>query len=155
MRFLTVYYESKYNDAYFSEKLRSIARAFNISSLKLNRIEDASKLTLGSSPTWPRLVLVHKYIKPYHGETPRLDGISMKRNGLAIVRYQNSLQRTLYVLMHELGHLLNLGHCDSHRCVMGVYVADGKVSYAWWQFTDRRRISKNLFCESCASMLNH
>jgi len=155
MRFLTIYYEREYNDAYFSEQVRQIVHLFNISRLKLHRIERIDPLTSIGPSIWPRIFLVHQYITSIHGDGVRLDGLSLRTNNFAVVRYQKSMRDTLYVLTHEIGHLLGLPHCNSRNCVMGIQFQDGRISYALWRFASRRMISKNLFCNECTSRLSH
>jgi hypothetical protein len=155
MRFLTIYYETEYNDAYFSEQMRKIARLFGVSRLKLIRIGKMERLVVTGPSTWPRIFLIHQHITPGLGNGVRLDGLSMRNCNVAVVRYQNSMKDTLYVLAHEIGHLMNLSHCDSRSCVMGVQFRDGKASYAWWRFSGRRAITRRLFCGRCASHLSH
>ena len=104
--FLSIYYEPKFNDAYFLENLKQLSKTFNIKKLKLNKIEDINKIILSESSTWPRVILVNNYINPDIGNKLCLDGISLNRNNIAVVKYQGSLMETIYVLGHELAHSL-------------------------------------------------
>ncbi len=153
MRFLSIYYEPRYNDLYLSENIRLLARTFNVKKVRINKVNSAEELNLKQFSTWPRILLVGKYINPEYESRLCLDGISLHKNNISIVRYQTSLRETVYVLGHELAHLLNVEHCHSRKCIMGTYIETGKVHYAWWKIAHNKQLSKNLFCEQCKSNL--
>jgi hypothetical protein len=155
MQFLSIYYEPKFNDAYFSENLRRLSKTFNVKKLKLNKIEDARKMVLNESSSWPRVILINNYINPNSGNKLCLDGIGLRRNNIAIVKYQSSLMETIYVLGHELAHLTGIEHCNSERCIMGTSLRTGRIHYSWWDIPHNKKFSKNLFCERCRSKLNY
>jgi len=155
MRFLSIYYEPKFNDAYFSENLRRLSKTFNVKKLKLNKVEDIRKIALSESSSWPRIILIDNYINPDLGNKLCLDGVSLNRNNIAIVKYQSSLRETIYVLGHELAHLANIEHCDSEHCIMGTFLRKGRIHYSWWDIPHNKKFSKNLFCEGCRSKLNY
>ena len=156
MRRLTVYYEPpNVCERYLQASLRLVRRLFTISEMRLVPIEKTADLTLAEYSSNPRVILLHDEIKTAYNPCMVLDGIGLKKENVALVRYQRArFTDTLYLMAHEVGHLYGMPHCTSSSCLMGVVPDNGRFTYVWAKMAERRKLSKRLFCQRCASFLN-
>lgn len=154
LRYVSIYFEEpSVSSRYFKSSLTSIRDIFRIGKVELKPVRKISDVTIKSYSPYPRILMTHEHIKMNGCTSNFLDGIGLSSYNIALVRYQRSFTHTMFLLAHEIGHIVGMPHCSSHRCIMGVY-RDGKGSvYAWKELT-RKRLSSNMFCPSCKSFLH-
>lgn len=150
---ISIYYEPlEISQRYFSISLREIKHLFNLSKVKLNPISEVSSLVLPAYSSYLRVLMIHDKIKTKYNHL-LLDGIGVEQNRIALITYQPVFYETMYLLAHELGHILGMSHCNSEKCLMGVYSEDSKTQYSWRVLAREKELTKSLFCSDCKKFL--
>jgi hypothetical protein len=149
-----IYYEDPaISSRYFKSSLISIRDIFRIGKIEMQSVDSISHITLTSYSPYPRILLTRESIKMEDCSLINLDGLGLASYNLALVHYQRSFAHTMFLLAHEMGHLLGMPHCSSHKCIMGVHKEGKDAVYVWRKLT-RRKLSSDLFCPSCKSFLH-
>lgn len=110
--------------------------------------------------------ITHSDINPKFSPI-NFDGVGLDRENIAIVKYQKTSKRychclnrkliaggmrnTLFLLLHEIGHLAGLDHCENPKCVMARIECNGKVDYCWRCLAGYKKIDTSVFCLRCKS----
>lgn len=79
-----------------------------------------------------------------------VDGFGANNKHLAVITYQKTLRESLFLLIHELGHLYGLPHC-SNKCVMGII----NGNYVWKRMHAKKKIDRRMICVSCRNALHY
>lgn len=154
MRQLYVYYENPHvSSRYFDILLKKLKDIFSIHKIEKVQIDDVNKLQIPVHSSYPRVLLTRQQIKTQYHLKDTLEGIGILTNNIALVSYQNELSTTMYLMAHEIGHLMNMPHCRSESCLMGVSKQGNETKYAWRLLSKQRKLSKSLLCEECKAFL--
>ena len=155
MKYLYVYHEKiVINKRYFISCIKPLCDIFNIDKIKFVEIKDKNEITVPKYSTYARVLLVDGDIKIPENLCLTLDGMAFPEMRIAVVSYKNVFKETPYLLAHEFGHLLNMAHCSSAKCLMGVGYVDAQLKYYWRDLAKRNKLSRRLFCEMCRSHIN-
>ena len=155
MKYMACYYENpNVSRHYFARLLRQVSRLFSIKETTLIPIQSVENLSLPSYSHYPRIVLTHNEIKTNQNQNLSLDGVGFKDKKILLAKYQRtSIKETMFLLVHELGHVFGMSHCSQSGCIMGVDNTRNSVSYHWRKISQSKKLSKKLFCEQCKKHL--
>lgn len=154
MKKISVYYENPHVcDRYFKASVRRLKSVFKIHKIETFLIDDINKLRIPECSSYPRILLTKRQIKTQYYSKDYLEGIGVLAHNVALISYKYDLSSTIYLMAHEIGHLLNIPHCNSESCLMGVSKHENEVNYAWRTLSKQRILSKRLLCGKCKEIL--
>lgn len=125
-----------HSEKYFRDNINQIKKIFDLKFIYLPFLNHQQSKT-----DYKKIIITHRNLL-----NDKINGFT--RNNIAWVKYQGDINHTLFLTLHEIGHLFGLKHCNN-ECIMGV-----KTSYRWYNLLNKK-IDKKLYCKSCRNFIHY